>query len=123
MSQTEFKPDTVVAVKSGTKYEPFDLDIGGWYGRIIGQLDEGDYLVRWDSPTIEAIPGWVIASWVETGEDWSCMELEAKTLRRSRARDQVDDWFDALCQRLHQQGITPNFLSAPAFVTDMSRVL
>lgn len=120
MSKTEFQPDTVIAVKTGTKYEPFDLDISGWYGRIIGQLEEGDYLVRWDRPTIEAIPGWVIASWIETGEDWSCMELEAKTLRRSRARDQVDDWFDALCQRLHQQGLTPNFLSAPAFVTELT---
>lgn len=120
MSPTQLKPDTVVAVKTGTKYEPFDLDISGWHGRIIGQVEEDDYLVRWDRPTIEAIPGWVIASWVETGEDWSCMELEAKTLRRTRARDQADDWFDALCQRLHQQGITPNFLSAPAFVTEMT---
>jgi hypothetical protein len=120
MSQKPFLPNTTIAVKAGTKYEPFDLDIGGWHGRIVGQVEEGDYLVRWDKPTIEAIPGWVIASWVETGEDWSCMELEARTIRRARARDQEDDWFDALCQRLHEQGITPNFLSAPAFVTEMT---
>jgi hypothetical protein len=120
MSQKPFPPTTTIAVKAGTKYEPFDLDIGGWHGRIVGQVEEGDYLVRWDKPTMEAIPGWVIASWVETGEDWSCMEVEAGTIRRARARDQEDDWFDALCQRLQEQGITPNFLSAPAFVTEMT---
>jgi hypothetical protein len=120
MSSNAFLPNTTVAVKTGTKYEPFDLDISRWHGRIIGQVENGDYLVRWDKPTIEAMPGWVIASWIETGEDWSCMELETQTLRSARARDHDDDWFDALCQRLHEQDITPNFLSAPAFVAEMS---
>ncbi len=120
MSRQLLTPNTPVTVKSGTKYEPFDLDIGQWSGRIVGQVQENDYLVRWDKPTIDAIPGWVIASWIETGEDWSCMELEAKALQPRRARDKEDDWFDAFCQRLREQGVTPNFLSAPSFVVEMN---
>lgn len=120
MSEQEFAPNTPVTVKNGTKYEPFDLDISQWSGRIVGQVQGNDYLVRWDKPTIDAIPGWVIASWIETGEDWSCMELEAKALQTRRARDKEDDWFDAFCQRMRDQGVTPNFLSAPAFVVEMN---
>jgi hypothetical protein len=120
MSEQEFAPNTPVTVNSGTKYEPFDLDISQWSGRIVGQVQGNDYLVRWDKPTIDTIPGWVIASWIETGEDWSCMELEAKALQTRRARDKEDDWFDAFCQRLQEHSILPNFLSAPAFVSEMN---
>ena len=122
MSQEPFAPDTPITVKAGTLYEPFELDISHWNGRIVGQVQENDYLVRWDKPTIEAIPGWVVASWIETGEDWSCMELEAKNLQpATRPRDKEDDWFDAFCQRLNDHGITPNFLSSPTFVSEMNQ--
>ena len=84
-----------VVVKPGVRDPDFDLDLGGWQGRIVylGQMDDGEMLVRieWDGETLNAMDPDLIDRCEEEGLDWRAMDLYASDIEPVEPRDSVED--------------------------------
>jgi len=87
-----FKTGDSVVVKPGTLDPDFDVDIGGWQGRILEPPSpEGTVLIAWDSVTLKDMPDSVIEQGAEQGLDWSQMGLETCEVEPATPRDTQDD--------------------------------
>jgi hypothetical protein len=87
------KGDSVV-VKEGVSDVDFDVEIGGWQGRIIEIAPAGNQetvLVAWDSITLRNMPGWMIARCEEEGLDWAVYGVEASQVEKVDSRDTEAD--------------------------------
>jgi hypothetical protein len=86
----EMKTGDVVRVKSGVKDVDFDIDIGGWQGRVTEVTPEY-VMVAWDSPTLRAMPSEVIAESEDRGVDWTSYGFAPNDLEPAEARDTPAD--------------------------------
>lgn len=71
-SQPKFNIGVSVIVKANVKDPDYDIKIEGWQGRVTQILDRGNLInVKWDSITLENMPGSLIDECEEEGFDWS----------------------------------------------------
>lgn len=66
-----------VKVKNGTKDPDFEIDIGGWQGRVT-EIREDMICIDWDSSTLSIFPDKYISQCEEDGLDWERIYLEKK---------------------------------------------
>jgi len=73
----------------------FDIDIGGWQGRIVylDRADDGEVLVRieWDGETLNAMDLDLVDRCEEDGLNWQAMDLYASDIEPGEPRDNVED--------------------------------
>ena len=66
-----------VVVKAGVKDPDFDVEIGGWQGRILDVYEDEDdpptLLIEWDSLTLKARAGAYFERCVAEQMDWAGM--------------------------------------------------
>lgn len=94
-----FKEDDSVAVKQGVQDPDFDVDIGGWQGRISEIHPAGNpatVLIAWDSVTLRQMPDWVIAKSAEQGLNWTVMGLDVGEIEPVAPRDTETDVAQAI---------------------------
>jgi len=65
----------LVRVKTGVKDPDFDIDIGGWQGRVLYET-AGLPCILWDSITLAQMPKQVFDRSEEENLDWRSMYLE-----------------------------------------------
>ena len=91
---SRFRIGDSVVVKPGVRDPDFDIDLGGWQGRIVylEQMDDGEVLVRieWDSKTLNAMGPDLIDRCEEEGLDWRWMDLYASDIKPGESRDSSD---------------------------------
>jgi hypothetical protein len=83
-----------VVVKQGVRDPDFDVEIGGWQGRISEIHPAGNpdtVMVAWDSVTLRQMPDWVIAQSEEQGLDWTLMGIEIRDVELADPRDTEKD--------------------------------
>jgi len=82
----------VVRVKPGVRDGDFDIDMGGWQGRVseISPL-ENLICIDWDSLTLLNMPGAMIARCEEEGLGWDQFYLESSEVEPAAARDTKAD--------------------------------
>ncbi len=81
-----------VRFKPGTKDEDFDVDIGGWQGRVVRfEREQDTVMVAFDSITLLAMPGEYIETSEEEGLDWSEYGADPDELEVVRPRDTPAD--------------------------------
>jgi hypothetical protein len=92
MATINFKVGDSGVVKPDTQDPDFDINIGGWQGRII-EVDEESNLVgiQWDSITLKQIPEEMIDQCEEDEMDWSEMYLYPTEVELTQPRDTEDD--------------------------------
>jgi len=75
-------------VKPGVKDQDFDIDMGGWQGRV-SEISPLEDLIRidWDSLTLMNMPGSMIARCEEEGLGWEQFYLEPGEVEPATARD------------------------------------
>ncbi len=89
-----FKISDSVVVRSGAIDPDFDIEIGGWQGRISEIHPAGNQdtvMIAWDSVTLRHVPGWVIAQSAERGLDWTLMGIEIRDVELADPRDTERD--------------------------------
>ena len=94
-----FRVGDSVAAKPGTKDPDFDIEIGGWQGRISEIHPAGNpdtVTVAWDSVTLRQMPDWVIAQSEERGLNWSLIGIEFRDLELADPRDTERDVAQAI---------------------------
>lgn len=83
-----------VIVKPGTLDPDFDIEIGGWQGRISEVHPAGNpdtVLIAWDSITLRQMPNWVIVKSEERGLNWTVMGIEIREVELVDPRDTEED--------------------------------
>jgi hypothetical protein len=83
-----------VIVKPGTQDPDFDIEIGGWQGRISEMHPAGNpdtVLIAWDSITLRQMPNWVIVKSEERGLNWTVMGIEIREVELVDPRDTEED--------------------------------
>ena len=81
-----------VRVKVGYADDDFDLDIGGWQGRITEIIDEGKTVViSWDSVTVRNFPKTYLADCAEQGFGWSEYYIGVDDVEPTSPRDKTED--------------------------------
>jgi hypothetical protein len=92
MRKTEdFVKGQSVVVKPQVRDPDFNVDIGGWQGRIVG-VRKNVVTIAWDSVTLESIPDSILTRCEQEGLDWTEMALKGNTntiiwaKRRRRSR-------------------------------------
>jgi len=90
-----FKVGDSVIVKAGVRDPDYDIDIGGWQGRIVHleREDAGKTLVRiqWDSVTLGAMAPDLIDQCEEDGLDWAAIDLYASEVEPTQPPDAEND--------------------------------
>jgi hypothetical protein len=90
-----FKLGDSVKVKEGARDEDFDVDIGGWQGRVFEVLyseeDAFSLHIEWDSLTMKSMDVGLIEKCVKEGLDWEAMFLEPDVLQPADPRDTLED--------------------------------
>ena len=66
-----------VRVKNGTKDPDFEIDIGGWQGRV-SEIQDDIICIDWDSSTLSIFPDKYLSQCEEDGLDWKRIYLEKK---------------------------------------------
>ncbi len=85
------KKGDVVRVKPGVKDVDFDVDLGGWQGRVIEVRADG-VDVAWDSHTLlHDMPATMITACEEQGLGWETYGLDREDLEPAQARDKPAD--------------------------------
>jgi hypothetical protein len=92
MAAISLKVGDSVVVKPNTQDPDFEVNIGGWQGRI-AEVDEENNLIgiQWDSITLKQIPETMINQCEEEGMDWSEMYLYPTEVVLTEPRDSEDD--------------------------------
>ena len=102
----DFQVGDSVVVKAGVKDPDFDIDLGGWQGRII-DIDDDDpptaYVV-WDSLTLRTQDGTYFERCQAETLDWASIYLGADVLERTAPRDTVADMEQAVEALARQYG-------------------
>ena len=80
------KGDSVVVI-AGTRDPDFDIDIGGWCGRVAGVFSDGTVAVEWDSKTLDAMTTDAVQRAESEGLDWSQIVLLQSEVQLVPARD------------------------------------
>ncbi|MCP4536714.1 MAG: hypothetical protein GY832_06165 [Chloroflexi bacterium] len=96
---TTFQVGDSVVVRSGTRDPDFDIEIGGWQGRISEIHPAGNQdtvMVAWDSATLRHMPDWVIVQSEEQGLDWTLMGVEIHDVELADPRDTERDVAQAI---------------------------
>ncbi len=100
-----FNVGDAVVVKSGLQDVDFDIDIGGWQGRV-EEIDsrerEAVLLVHWDSVTLREMPDEMIEECEEQGLSWTRYPTPASDVEPARPRDTQEDVAQAV-EELEQQ--------------------
>lgn len=86
-----FKVGDSVVVKPGIQDEDFDIDIGGWQGRIIEITADEMLNVEWDSVTLRQMPPAYIENSEEEGLVWGQYYLAPDDVEPVPARDKHTD--------------------------------
>jgi hypothetical protein len=79
-----------VVVKSGVLDPDFEIDIGGWQGRI-EEIDDKTAFIRWDSITLQKMPFGIIIRCENENLDWALMTLNIDEISITTARDSESD--------------------------------
>lgn len=106
MSQQEtFKLGQTVRIKDGIKDADFDVDIGGWQGRII-ELDPNKQimLIAFDSITLRNMEQDYVARCEEDGMDWAQYYIGYDDVTLAEARDTAEDVANAAAEVAAQAG-------------------
>lgn len=85
-----FKVGDCVKVKEGLLDPDFDVDIGGWQGRItmIDEFEEETIVVvQWDSVTLQNMSAALVEQCDEEGFDWSEISLQVDEVEPAVCRD------------------------------------
>jgi hypothetical protein len=89
-----FEVGDAVAVKPGVRDIDFDVDIGGWQGRV-EEIEpherEGVLLVHWDSVTLREMPDEMIEECEMQGLSWALYPISASDVEPARPRDTQAD--------------------------------
>jgi hypothetical protein len=81
-----------VKVKPGYLDDDFDIDIGGWQGRITEILDDGEMItVAWDATTLRNAQNEYIARCEEEGYGWEEYHIGATDVELTSQRDSKAD--------------------------------
>jgi len=80
-----------VVVKSDTVDPDFDIDIGGWQGRVMEIDYGGTALIRWDSITLRAMSKYLLIRCENENLDWEWMTLNVTDFEHATARDSEAD--------------------------------
>lgn len=90
--QGTFQIGQTVRIKDGTKDEDFDIDIGGWQGRII-ELDPNEQmmLIAFDSITLRNMGMAYVDRCEEDGLDWAEYYIGYDDVTLAEARDTAED--------------------------------
>ncbi len=89
-----FKVNDSVVVKSGVQDVDFDVDIGGWQGRVEEvepREREGILLIHWDSVTLREMPDEMIEGCEKQGLSWALYPIPASDVEPARPRDTQTD--------------------------------
>jgi tetratricopeptide (TPR) repeat protein len=102
-----FKVGDSVKVKKRTRDPDFDIDLGGWQGRIREievdlETSQLFVLIEWDSQTLKAMPGEAIEESERMGMEWTEMHLPANRVVPAGPRDEPVDR-DEIIARLSSQ--------------------
>jgi hypothetical protein len=100
-----FNVGDAVVVKPGVRDVDFDVDIGGWQGRIEEvepREREGVLLVHWDSVTLREMPDEMIEGCEEQGLSWALYSIPASDVESARPRDTQAD-VDRVVEELEKQ--------------------
>lgn len=91
-SITKFKIGDSVKVKANVMDPDFNINIEGWQGRIL-EINEQDSIVgiKWDSLTLENMPGSTIDQSEVEGLDWRVMFLYFSEIEITKPRDTEGD--------------------------------
>ncbi|MBF0469207.1 MAG: hypothetical protein HQK61_10055 [Desulfamplus sp.] len=82
------KVGDVVRVKASVKVEGFDVNFGGWQGRISATDSHQNLIcIDWDSVTLGNIPSPIITQCEEDGLGWEQMWLGIEDVEITTARD------------------------------------
>lgn len=85
-----FKVGDCVKAKDGLQDPDFDVDIGGWQGRItvIDEFEEETIVVvKWDSITLQSMSAALVEQCDEEGFDWSEISLSVEDVEPAACRD------------------------------------
>jgi hypothetical protein len=99
------KIDDSVVINPGVRYVDFDVDIGGWQGRveeIAPREREGVLLVHWNSVTLRKMPEEMIEGCEEQGLSWALYPIPASDVEPARPRDTQAD-VDRVVEELEKQ--------------------
>ncbi len=83
-----------VIVKPGVMDADFDVEIGGWQGRITEIAPGGDQemvMVAWDSLTLRDVPDWTIEQSMVQGLAWTKYRIKASDVALTTPRDTEED--------------------------------
>jgi len=87
-----FKIGDSVKVNPGVRDVDFNMDIGGWQGRVIEITSKGDMLtLHWDSVTLRDMPHDVIEECIDQGLGWTEFYIEADEVTSANPRDTQAD--------------------------------
>lgn len=92
MTKIDFKIGDSVVVRPHVIDPGWKVNIGGWQGRIC-EINEKDNLIgiRWDSITLQQIPGDLIDQSTAEGMDWEIVFLHPEEVERTNPRDSESD--------------------------------
>jgi hypothetical protein len=89
-----FEVGDSVVVKQGVRDVDFDVDIGGWRGRI-EEIEPGEdgrvLLVHWDSVTLREMSDAIVEACEEQGLSWTTYYVETSDVQPSSPRDTEED--------------------------------
>jgi hypothetical protein len=103
--QDTFQIGQTVRIKDGIKDEDFDIDIGGWQGRII-ELDPNEQmlLIAFDSITLRSMGMAYVDRCEEEGLDWAEYYIGYDDVTLAEARDTAEDVENAAAEVAAQAG-------------------
>lgn len=103
MPKIDLKIGDSVIVNPGVLDVDEGFDIGGWQGRV-SQISakHNTVCVKWDSQTLNSMPGEAIDRWEEEGLDWGEYCLDINEVSAAQPRDSEEDVEDAI-KRLEEQ--------------------
>ena len=92
MAKINFKLDDSVVVRPNVTDPDFNVNIGGWQGRISEINEEENLLcIDWDSVTLKQMPSEMIDQSEEAGLGWSEMYLHPEQVELASPRDSEED--------------------------------
>ena len=91
----KYKKGESVSVKPGVKDPDFDIDIGGWQGRVLTvtpDMEQGAMIdIAWDSLTLKQMPDEVFEQAEVADLDYTQMRLSVSDIAPAQARDTLID--------------------------------
>lgn len=103
--ENTFKLGQTVRINDGIKDDDFDMDIGGWQGRII-ELDPDEQIMRiaFDSITLRSMGQDYVDQCEEEGLGWAEYYIGCDDVTPAEARDTAEDVANAATELAAQSG-------------------